>query len=234
MKRFVPLLALAGLAFASLEARAQVSSTITLSSDYDFRGISQSALSPALSASLDWSAPSGFYVGAWASNVDFGPGTDADFEVDGLVGFRGNVNDDFGYDVGGTYYSYWGDGDKFAYGELYAGLSYKAVAAKLWFAPDYSNSGNTALYLEGNATIALPADFSLALHAGYSDGDYWDAAYGGGYFDYSIGIGRTIGNFALSLKWVDGSDLAPANNTPGDVYSSDSKVWFSIATTLPW
>lgn len=234
MKRFVPLLALGGLAFASLEARAQVSSTITLSSDYDFRGITQSARDPALSASLDWNAPSGLYLGAWASNVDFGPGTDADFELDGLVGFRGNVNDDFGYDFGGVYYSFHGDKDKVAFGELYAGLSYKAVAAKVWYAPDFSNSGNSAIYLEGNATIALPSDFSLALHAGYSDGDYWDAVNDGGYFDYSVGVNRTIGNFALTLKWVDGSDLASSDGTPGDVFTSESKVWFSIATTLPW
>ena len=80
----------------------------------------------------------------------------------------------------------------------------------------------------------LPSDFSLALHAGYSDGDYWDAVNDGGYFDYSVGVNRTIGNFALTLKWVDGSDLASSDGTPGDVFTSESKVWFSIATTLPW
>ena len=234
MKKMASLLALATLAIAGLDARAQVSSTITLASDYDFRGITQTARDPALSASLDYSAPSGFYLGAWTSNVDFGPGTDADIEVDGLAGFRGKINDDTTYDLGGVYYSFWGDGDKVAFGELYAGIGYKAVSAKLWYAPDFSNSGDSATYIEGNVALPLPSDFSLALHAGYSSGDYWDAVNDGGYFDYSVGVSKSIGKFALTLKYVDGSDLESSDGTPGDVFTSESKVWFSIATTLPW
>lgn len=234
MKTTASLLALTTLAIASLDARAEVSSTISLSSDYDFRGITQSARDPALSASLDYSAPSGFYVGAWTSNVDFGPGTDADLEIDGLAGFRGNINDDTTYDLGGVYYAFAGDGDKVAFGELYAGIGYKALSGKLWYAPDFSNSGESASYIEGNVALPLPSDFSLALHAGYSSGDYWDAVNDGGYFDYSVGVSKSIGNFALTLKWVDGSDLEASDGTPGDVFTSESKVWFSIATTLPW
>ena len=227
--------ALAALAaLASFGARAEVSSTLTLASEYDFRGISQTARDPALQASLDWSAPGGLYLGAWASNVDFGPGTDADIELDGTIGFRGNISDDTSFDLGAVYYTFWGDGDEAEYGELFAGLGYKAVSAKLWYAPDFNNSGESATYLEGNAAIPLPSDFELTLHAGYSDGDFWDLANDGGYFDYSIGVGKSIGNFALALKWVDGSDLAASDGTPGDVFTSESKVWFSISTTLPW
>ena len=63
---------------------------------------------------------------------------------------------------------------------------------------------------------------------------YRNAVNGGGYFDYSVGVTKSIGNFALTLKWVDGSDLASSDGTPGDVFTSESKVWFSLATTLPW
>jgi uncharacterized protein (TIGR02001 family) len=234
MKKTVPLLALAALALASLDARAQVSSTLTLASDYDFRGISQTARDPALQASLDYSAPSGLYLGAWASNVDYGPGTDADLEIDGLVGFRGNFNDDTTFDLGAVYYYFWEDGDDVAFVEPYVGIGYKAVSARLWYAPDFSNSGESATYIEANATLPLPADFGLTLHAGYSDGDYWDAVNGGGYLDYAIGVSKTVGKFALALKWVDGSDLESSDGTPGDVFTSESKLWFSVATTLPW
>ncbi len=215
------------------EARADVSSTITLSSDYDFRGITQTARDPALAASLDWTNESGFYLGAWASNVDFGPGTDADLELDALGGFRGSFNDDTGWDLGAVYYSFWGDGDDVAFGELYAGISYKAVSAKLWYAPDFGNTGESATYIEANATIPLPSDFGLTLHVGSSDGDYWDAV-DASYIDYSIGVTKTIGKFALGLKWIDGSDLEGSDGTPGDVFTSESKLYFSVATTLPW
>jgi uncharacterized protein (TIGR02001 family) len=228
------LLAVTLLTAAMVDARAEVSSTIALSSDYDFRGITQTARDPALSASLDWSGESGVYAGAWASNVDFGAGTDSDVEVDVLAGYRGSISEDAGFDIGGVYYSFWPNGDKVDFGELYAGLSWKALSAKFWYAPDFGNSGDSATYIEANATIPLPEDFDLTLHIGQSDGDYWDNANNGGYVDYSIGFTKTVGKFALGLKWIDGSDLKSSDGTPGDVFTSESKVYFSVSTTLPW
>ena len=57
-----PVLAVLALGAAAATAQAEVSSTITLASDYDFRGITQTARDPALQASLDWSTESGFYL----------------------------------------------------------------------------------------------------------------------------------------------------------------------------
>lgn len=231
----IPALALAALAAATAQpALADVSSTVTLTSDYDFRGISQTALDPALQASLDFSTEGGFYAGLWASNVDFGKGTDADVEIDGLLGFRGSFNDDFSYDVGGTYYYFIGNGDKVDFGELYAALTYKNLTTKLWYSPDFSNFGESAWYAEGNLGFALPQDFNLTLHAGYSGGDYWDATNDGGYMDYSVGISKSLGNFTVALKYIDGGDLSAAKRTTDDVFTSKSKVQLSIATTLPW
>lgn len=234
MRHHAPLAALAIAALASPLARADVSSTITLTTDYDFRGISQTALDPALQASLDWSSESGFYLGTWVSNVDFGPGTKADFEWDLLGGYRGSIGEDAGFDVGYVKYNFNPSGDKVDYGEFYAGFSYQAVSAKLWYSNDFSRSGKSATYIEGNAAIPLPKDFGLAFHVGHSDGDYWDAGYGGGYLDYSIGVTKTVGKFNLALKWIDGSDLKPTNGTPGNVFTSESKIQVSVATTVPW
>lgn len=231
----VPAFALAALAAATVQpAHAEVSSTVTLVSDYDFRGISQSALDPALQASLDFSTEGGFYAGLWTSNVDFGKGTDADVEVDGLIGFRGNFSEEFSYDVGGTYYYLIGNGDKVDFGEVYAGLGYRNFSTKLWYSPDFGNFGESAWYVEGNLGFELPQDFALTLHAGYSGGDYWDATNDGGYMDYSVGISRSFGNFTVALKYIDGGDLRAAKRTTDDVFTSKSKVNLSIATTLPW
>ncbi len=214
-------------------AQAEVSSTITATSDYDFRGITQTARDPALQISLDWSSESGAYLGAWASNVDFGSGTDSDAEIDLLGGFRGSFNDDTTYDIGAVYYAYAPSGDDVEYAEVYAGIGYKAVSAKVWYAWDYGNSGESEFYIETNAALPLPGDFGLALHVGYTDSEYF-AADGGNYVDCSVGVTKDIGNFSLALKWVDGSDLKSSDGTPGDVFSSASKVVFSVATTLPW
>src|SRR5262245_17315095 len=75
------LLALAG------TANAGVSSTITATNDYDFRGITQSAKDFAIQASLDYAHDSGWYIGAWASTIDWGDSFDSDVEVDLYTGF---------------------------------------------------------------------------------------------------------------------------------------------------
>jgi uncharacterized protein (TIGR02001 family) len=206
----MPALALAALAAATAQpALADVSSTVTLASDYDFRGISQTALDPALQASPD-------------------------VEVDGLVGFRGSFNDNLSYDVGGTYYYFIGNGDKVDFGEVYAALTYRNLTTKLWYSPDFSNFGESAWYAEGNLAFQLPQDFALTVHAGYSGGDYWDATNDGGYMDYSIGVSKAFGNFTVGLKFIDGGDLSAAKRTTDDVFTSRSKVQLTIATTLPW
>src|SRR5262245_47236114 len=88
-------------------AHAGVTSTWTAVSDYDFRGISQSNQEPALQASVDYAHDSGWYIGAWASNIDFGIDEassgidDPKIETDFYTGFTKTLESGFSYDVGG-------------------------------------------------------------------------------------------------------------------------------------
>lgn len=239
-------LAACGLMIAASTANADVSSTWTVASDYDFRGITQTAGDPALQASVDYAHDSGWYVGAWASNVDFCSANasgcrDASYEVDLYTGISGSFGEKGpGWDLGFVYYAY--EESNYNYPEIYAALSSGWFKGKLSYSSDFggdTTSGDTpAFYLEGNAAIPLPNDFSVLGHVGYSFGDYWkdlDAVGAGGeYFDYSIGVGYAAGDFNLALKWIDGSDLAEADGTPGDVFTSEARVVLSVATTFPW
>lgn len=243
---FVGLLGVAGV------TQAGVTSTWTAVSDYDFRGITQTAQDPALQGSLDYAHESGWYIGAWASNIDFGIDESASslkdpkIELDIYTGFTKTLDSGFSYDVGGVYYTYPEESD-FNYLEVYGGVGYTAksglsIKGKLFFSPDFggkTTDGDTeGEYLSGDLTVPLPANFSILGHAGYSWGDYWDklddAGIGRPYFDYSVGVGYTAGKFNLALKFIDGSDLKEADGTPNDVFSSESRVVFSVATTFPW
>lgn len=236
-----------GLLGAATAAHAGVTSTWTLTNDYDFRGNSQSAKDPAIQGSLDFAAESGWYVGAWASNVDFD--TDVDYEVDLYSGFTGTSDSGLGYDLGIVYYAYPDDSD-INYFEIYGSVSYEWFKGKLWysdafggdaaedgFAAELGNDDAAAFYLEGNATLPLPQNFSILLHAGYSTGDYWDNladqenVADGDLIDYSVGVGYTADKFNLALKYVDtDGDL----QTPTDVFNNEGRVIFTIATTFPW
>lgn len=239
--RNLRILAALGLLTAASAANAGVTSTWTLTNDYDFRGNSQSAKDPAIQGSVDYAAESGWYLGAWASNVDFG--TDVDYEVDLYSGFSGTSEGGLGYDVGVVYYAYPDESD-LNYFEIYGSVSFDWFKAKLWYSDAFSGDAGEALalantgddaasawYLEGNATIPLPQNFSVLLHAGYSTGDYWDNAVGDDTLDYSVGVGYTLNKFNLALKYVDtDTDVVVTD----DVFNNEGRVIFTIATTFPW
>jgi uncharacterized protein (TIGR02001 family) len=68
-------------------AHAQFSGNVSLTSDYRYRGISQTRLKPALQGGLDYALPNGLYVGTWLSSIkwidDFGGGADIEWDIYG-------------------------------------------------------------------------------------------------------------------------------------------------------
>jgi uncharacterized protein (TIGR02001 family) len=237
------LLALAG------AAQAGVTSTWTATSDYDLRGITQTAGDPALQASVDYAADSGWYLGAWASNIKFGvpraaPLDNPHVETDFYGGFTKTLDSGWVYVLGAQYSAYPQETD-FNYLEAYAGLGYVtkdgfSIKSRLSYSPDYggrTTAGHTpAEYLAGDLTVPLPKSFSILAHAGYSFGNYWDKLKdidaGAPYFDWNIGVGYTAGRFDFTLKWIDGSNLAKSDGA--QYLSSEARVVFGVATTLPW
>ena len=109
------------------QAEMEVSANVALTTDYKFRGISQSDESPALQGGFDLGFDNGMYVGTWASSVDFdtnGDGFDGSLELDYYVGWGGDISDSVGVDVGILYYSYPGDnGPDGDYLEFYGSVS---------------------------------------------------------------------------------------------------------------
>ena len=54
----------------SLPTFASVSANVTLTSDYVWRGLGQTAGNPAIQGGFDYASDGGFYAGIWASNVE--------------------------------------------------------------------------------------------------------------------------------------------------------------------
>ena len=61
------LTALPSVSFA--EDASPLSFNLSVTSDYRYRGISQTRLKPALQGGADYALPGGFYIGAWASTI---------------------------------------------------------------------------------------------------------------------------------------------------------------------
>lgn len=81
---------------------------VALSSQYIYRGLSQSNYRPAFSVGVDYTHASGFYAGAWASSItwlrDFGISFGR-VEIDTYLGYKQSVGD-FTYDFGYLRYNY--------------------------------------------------------------------------------------------------------------------------------
>ena len=79
-KNAVILAALALPGVAAAEPAMPISANVTFTTDYVFRGISQTDEKFAVQGGFDWSSePTGIYAGAWASNVDFNSDTSVEW-----------------------------------------------------------------------------------------------------------------------------------------------------------
>jgi len=231
MKPIKTLALVTGLLAISGVSQAQFSSTWTLVSDYDFRGFSQSAKDPALQGSADYAfGDSGFSMGAWASNVDFGDGVDGDIELDVYANYVGTINDTFAWTAGLTYYTYPGSDDLGDFPEIYIGFNAGNFSMKQWYADSLFDSGVSALYTEGNYTAPLGENFSLAFHAGYAWGDGWEAEE---LVDYAVQLNWSVGNFTIFGKFT-GTDASEANEYTSDENNNEPRFLVGAMTTFPW
>lgn len=219
------------LAAASAVAEAQVSASIALVSDYDFRGVSLSARDPAPQGSVDYTfGDTGFSAGVFASTIDSGADVDSDVETDIYVDFATMFGDTFGFNAGATWYTYPASDDTEPYPEGYVGLIAGDFVVNEWFTHDYLGAGDTALYTEINYARELPANFRVGVHAGYSYGEAFDDAE---VVDYFAEIGYLWNHLDFALRFT-GTDASGALRVTDDVFNNEPRLVFSVATTLPW
>ena len=230
---------------ASSSAMAGTSGSVSLTSDYVFRGVSQANQKPALQGGVEYAADSGAYLGSWGSSVSWlsdsstsAAPISSSLELDVYGGWRGKISDAVSYDVGALYYAYPGS---FPAGfnradtlELYAGLTVAAsehlsLGAKYSVATTdvfgYADSDGSG-YLDLSANLALSEGWSLSAHAGKQ----WirrNTAFE--YTDWKLGVTRSFDNgisVGLAYTGTD-ADTALYTNAYGNKLARDT-----VALTL--
>lgn len=212
-KKLLPFAVAAGLVLGAASASAEISGNVALTTDYKFRGISQSDESPAIQGGFDYEHDSGFYIGAWGSSIDFDTnelGYDGGLELDIYAGFGGAFGDsDWGYDIGLMAYTYPGDnGEEGDYNEIYGGISWKDLSVSMAYSDDYYAETGKFYYLAGDYSYGFADIWTLDLHVGYNSFDEEGFLSDGAdaYTDYSVGISVSVAGIDLSLAAV-GTDL---------------------------
>jgi len=185
---------------ASGQSMATMEANIGVANNYIWRGVTQTQDQASISGGLDYSGESGFYLGTWTSNVDFGEdATSTGYELD-FYGGIANEGDGFGYDLGYIYVAY----------------------------PSIEDSDFSEVYLNGTfGGLSLGVAMQVDTDADVTDKDYtyfsagydfdineeWGMGFYGGKYDMKnegdvthYGISASKGEFGFAVDKNDKDD----------------------------
>jgi len=203
-------------------AQAQVTGNLGLTSDYRFRGVSQSQSAPAVQGGIDYTHSSGFYAGNWNSSVSSqlytnGSGVESDLYAGFKKEFLG-----FTIDVGSYNYYYpkaqtTSSSTDFDTNELYIGASKGPVTVKAsqsisnYFGIANSKNSN---YYQVDLAQPVAGKLTAVAHVGRTD------------INNNANLNSTDWNAGLVYN-LQGWDIAGKYYTNSNVGSS-----FNTANTL--
>lgn len=178
----------------AVQAESSLVGNIGITTNYIWRGISQSNDRSAVSAGLDYTDESGWYVGGWTSSLD-GNHPDNHYELDLYIGYRfqaGPLDMNIGY----IDYRYPVGSAPTDFGEVYVNTSFEDYSMGVAYSiRDENNPSNLDnLYSYIGTKFEIKSEFYLDLIIGAYDFD--DPAR----TDYTHRIARLRkGNFSISF-----------------------------------
>ena len=213
---------------------------VMLTSDYVFRGISQTNEDAAVQGGFDYAhGHTGLYAGTWGSSVGFG---EAGLEHDIYAGWAKTWGD-FGVNIGAIHYDYPGL-SVLNTDEVYVAGIFK------WFTLKYSYAisdrffgvldGKNSAYAELNFAYTFPGDWILGAHYGTTLFDGSNAANGVAdngdfdYDDYKVSIAKAFAGLTLALAYVgtQDADAYAAFTQASNPDIADDRVIFSVSKTF--
>lgn len=213
--------------------RCKHSANVALTTEYVFRGFSQTAEGPAVQGGYDLTCGI-FYAGVWASSLDFagssdvtGAPLDASIEMDWYLGIK-PVTGKITWDIGVIYYSYpnaSNPGLELNYFELKVGGSAEiwkdgTLGVTVFWSPDYQLESDSTVTVETGFTQVLPKfralhrewTPSISALVGYQANEgnaSYQFAFGNGddhYWYWNVGV--TLGfleKWSLDFRYWDTS-----------------------------
>lgn len=199
-KRSLIATAVAAATITSIPAVAAVDGNIGVTSNYLWRGTTQTNDQAAVSGGLDYSADSGFYAGTWVSNLGGG-----DYELDLYAGYGmdlGGLDLDLGlisyqYPVSETYFH-----------EVYVNTSINILNIGLSYTLG-SDDDDTGTFSQGDFYGSVGADFDLGddLGLGLVLGSYsFDVDSDSDYTHFGASVSK--GDFGFAIDKTDQDDAA--------------------------
>ena len=193
-----------------------LTANVGLTSQYVYRGITQTAEKPAIQGGADFTHSSGIYLGTWGSNISWfsdnpanGTGNSVSMEWDLYGGYRNTIGD-VGYDVGVLQYYYPGRYVALPAGvvkpdttEVYGALSYKWLTGKVSYVVSSGlfgvDNADGSYYLDLTANIPVVDTWTINAHVGRQK--YTGTSTAGApsndslysYTDWKLGVTKDLG-----------------------------------------
>lgn len=192
-------------------AAGEFSGYLTATTDYVFRGVSQSNTNPTLLGGLDYAHDSGAFAGLFAAAIDY-PDTPfkadtGQAELDLLVGFSRPVGRDFEWDISLIHYQFFESGSSNDdYQELALNLHYRDVARFGVAASNDAVAGGSSGWI---AELELRQPFGGRYQASGTFGRYalsherWRS-----YLYWDLGVSAEFAPVTLDLRYYDTSHEA--------------------------
>ncbi|QTR50337.1 TorF family putative porin [Candidatus Thiothrix anitrata] len=188
---------LLGSLLISAQAVAGASANIGATSNYIWRGATQTGDEAAISGGLDYEAANGWYAGTWTSSLGGG----GQYELDIYGGYAGKTASDVEYDVGAIHYAYPVGKVDLDFTEVYGKVGYKGVGAEIAYTVDKEDKtikDKNDLYYSLGYEGSIKEDLGYAVKVGKYDFD------GGKAGDYShVDASLTKGEFTFGVSKRD-------------------------------
>lgn len=184
---------------AQTGAQTTVSGSLSMLSEYRYRGIALSDGGAAAQLNINLDHDSGWYGGGFATNASI-----ANLKGVQLIAYAGyaqRLRSGASWEAGctRTTYSQWHSYD---YGECYAGGAWERLSARLYYAPDYLGRAARTTYGELNAYYPLQERVSLIAHAGWMrtlSGRQYPGIPAHTRFDARAGVSVRLGDWSAQL-----------------------------------
>jgi len=197
-------------AFAEEKSDLGVSANVAMTSNYVWRGMTQTNNSPAIAGGFDLDYK-GIYAGVWGSNVDFESVASA--EIDIYLGYANEIAG-FSYDINYCQYTYPNETDELNFGEASLTLGYDfevvAISAKYYLGVDTNdveddgaNGWEPGDGWEVGVSVPLPMDISIdGVYGSYDDeGTQNNTANNFGEY-YSVGASKSFSKFDITVVYT--------------------------------
>ncbi|MDE3022840.1 MAG: TorF family putative porin [Pseudomonadota bacterium] len=218
-------------------AMADVVGNLSPTTNYVFRGITNSANKPAIQGGFDWSNPAGWYAGIWGSSISsdvFLNETKVNEETDFYGGYNGTINNDWSWSAGLLYFNYFGN-THFNTMEGNISLTYKWLTIKYnhelseYF--DTPDSKGTHYY-EAALAVPLPQDLTLGLHVGHMVINGPSNA-GLNYTDYKVSLSRDFGHgYSVNINYTTTNANKTLYTLADGVKAADAHFFIGMSKTF--